>query len=232
MAYINKIQSDIKVVNKILHFSDVHIRNWKRHKEFTEVFNKLLAEVDKLPNDSIVTIGGDVVHAKTDMSPELIKMVSYLLTELANRKPTILICGNHDANLNNEHRLDALTPIVEAINHPQLYYLRNSGLYKIGDIAISVMSLLDDPVKYVMANKIKGKYKHKVAMYHGTLINSKVDSGLVINHGLDKDTFDGFDLVLLGDIHCRQVSNEDWYEEVEVEESQLQAHLNEGWVAV
>ena len=49
------------------------------------------------------------------------------------------------------------------------------------------------------------EYKHKVAMYHGTVANSKVDSGLNLSHGLDWDKFAGFDLVLLGDIHKRQV---------------------------
>jgi len=194
-------------VDKILHIADIHLRNWKRHKEFREVFKKLFAAVDALPENSIVTVGGDIVHAKTDMSPELINMVSYLFNELADRRPTIVITGNHDTNLNNNNRLDALTPIIEANNHPNLFYLRNSGLYEIGDVAISVMSLLDDKEDYVTFDKIpEGKsYKHTIAMYHGTIANSQVDSGLFLTHGLDWDTFAGYDLVLLGDIHKRQI---------------------------
>ena len=204
---INKIKSKITQVDYILHVADIHLRNWKRHTEFKEVFKKLFASVDELPENSIVTIGGDIVHAKTDMSPELINMTSYLFNELANKRPTIVICGNHDTNLNNNNRLDALTPIIEANNHPNLFYLRNSGLYEIGDIAISVMSLLDPESDYITADKLPQNktYKHTVAMYHGTIANSKVDSGLVLSHGLDWDTFANFDLVLLGDIHKRQV---------------------------
>jgi len=204
---INKIKSKISKVDYILHIADVHIRNWKRHKEFKEVFKKLFEAVDQLPENSIVTIGGDIVHAKTDMSPELINMVSCLFIELANRVPTIVICGNHDTNLNNNNRLDALTPVVEAIGHNNLYYLRNSGLYEIGDVAISVMSLLEDKSEYITFDKLpEGKqYKHTIAMYHGTIANSQVDSGLTLSHGLDWDVFAGFDLVLLGDIHKRQI---------------------------
>jgi DNA repair exonuclease SbcCD ATPase subunit len=152
-------------------------------------------------------VGGDIVHAKTVMSPELISMVTYLFKGLADRRPTIVITGNHDANLNNNHRLDALTPIVESNAHPNLFYLRNSGLYEIGDIAVSVMSLLDEPDKYVTYDKIKNpsKYKKLVALYHGTIANSKVDSGLTLEHGLNWDTFAGYDIVPLGDIHKRQV---------------------------
>jgi DNA repair exonuclease SbcCD ATPase subunit len=204
---INKIRCKLKTVDHILHIADIHLRNWKRHKEFKEVFDKLFTVVDSLPPNSIVTVGGDIVHAKTEMSPELIEMVTYLFKGLADRVPTIVIAGNHDANLNNKHRLDALTPIVKGMEHSDLFYLRNSGLYEIGDIAVSVMSLLDEPEKYVTHDKISNpeKYKKLVALYHGTIANSRVDSGLLLSHGLDWSTFAGFDVVPLGDIHKRQV---------------------------
>lgn len=204
---INKIKCNLKTVDHILHIADIHLRNWKRHKEFREVFDKLFVAVDNLPPNSIVTVGGDIVHAKTDMSPELIAMVTYLFNGLADRRPTIVITGNHDANLNNPHRLDALTPIVESNNHPNLFYLRNSDFYKIGDVGISLFSLLDEPDKYVTYDKIEQpeKYKKLIALYHGTIANSKVDSGLVLEHGLEWSLFAGFDVVPLGDIHKRQI---------------------------
>jgi DNA repair exonuclease SbcCD ATPase subunit len=204
---INKIKSNLKQVDCIFHIADVHIRNWKRHKEFKGVFDRMFKELDKCPENTIVTVGGDIVHAKTEMSPELIRMCSILFEGLAKRFPTIIITGNHDANLNNPHRLDALTPIVEGLDIPNLFYLRNSGLYEIGDIAVSVMSLLDKEEDYITYDKIDNpeQYKKLVALYHGTIANSKVDSGLVLDHGLSWDTFAGFDVVPLGDIHKRQV---------------------------
>ena len=204
---INKIKSNLKQVDCIFHIADVHIRNWKRHREFKSVFDSMFKELDKCPENTIVTVGGDIVHAKTEMSPELIRMCSLLFEGLAKRFPTIVITGNHDANLNNPHRLDALTPIVEGLDIPNLFYLRNSGLYKIGDIAVSVMSLLGSEEDYVTYDKIDNpeQYKKLVALYHGTIANSKVDSGLTLEHGLAWDTFAGFDVVPLGDIHKRQI---------------------------
>lgn len=205
---INKVKINLKKVDKILHIADVHIRNWKRHKEYKLVFDKLFEVAKQLPEDSIITIGGDIVHAKTDMSPELIHMVSYLFNNLADIRPTIVICGNHDTNLNNNNRLDALTPIIEAHGHPNLFYLRDSGAHKVGNTIINVMSLLDDPKEYKTADVLLGKADTLIAMYHGTIANSKVDSGLNIAHGLDWDTFAGHDIVLLGDIHKRQILSE------------------------
>ena len=109
---INQIKSHLTKVDYVLNVADIHIRNWKRHREYKEVFAKLYEVADKLPPNSIITVGGDIVHAKTDMSPELIHMVSSFFNELANRAPTIVITGNYDTNLNNNNRLDALTPIV------------------------------------------------------------------------------------------------------------------------
>lgn len=231
---INKIKSKVTNVDYILHIADLHIRNWKRHKEFKEVFKRLYKAVDSLPPNSIITVGGDIVHAKTDMSPELIQMASNLFEELASRLPTIVICGNHDTNLNNNNRLDALTPIVEASNNPNLFYLRNSGWYEIGDIGISVMSLLDHKEDYITADKIPQdkNYKQQLAMFHGTIANSTVDSGLVLSHGLEWDTFAGFDLVLLGDIHKRGFVKKEDYEELEIDDEDLENYLKKGWIKV
>ena len=69
------------------------------------------------------------------------------------------------------------------------------------------MSLLDEPEKYVTYDKINrpDQYKKLVALFHGTIANSQVDSGLTLDHGLNWDVFAGFDVVPLGDIHKRQV---------------------------
>lgn len=208
---INKIKCELKQVDYIFHVADIHIRNWKRHKEYKEVFDKMFDELKTCPPNTIVTVGGDIVHAKTDMSPELIQMTNYFLNGLGNIAPTIVICGNHDTNLNNNHRLDALTPIIEAAKHPNVFYLRDTGVYGIGDIALSVMSLLDQPDEYKLASDITKPYKRKFALYHGTIMNSKTDTGMVLAHGLDQKYFKGYDAVLLGDIHKRQILNKKPY---------------------
>ena len=111
-------------VDKILHVADIHIRNYQRHKEYREVFNQLYSACKELPENSLIYVAGDIVHNKTDISPELIDITSEFLNTLANIRPTIIITGNHDTNLNNTSRLDALTPIVNNLNNKNLYYLK------------------------------------------------------------------------------------------------------------
>ena len=67
-----------------------------------------------------------ILPSKTEMSPELVKEISWFLTECAKLRETILITGNHDCNLNNSHRLDVLTPIIDNLQNPRIHYLHDT----------------------------------------------------------------------------------------------------------
>jgi DNA repair exonuclease SbcCD nuclease subunit len=198
---ITKVQSKLNEIDKIFHISDVHIRNLKRHEEYNQVFDRLYAyiEKNKTPN-SVIFLGGDIVHAKTDMTPELVQMVQKFLKACADICTTILITGNHDCNLNNKNRLDALDPIVNAINHTELIYLKESGVYHIANIHFTVMSVFDRPVNFIKANEFEADYK--IALHHGAVDTSVTDTGHKLsNIHVPVNMFDGYDLTLLGDIH-------------------------------
>jgi len=124
-------------LKRIYHIADIHIRNVKRHKEFRGVFEKMFEEIrQRGTEDSIIYLAGDIAHAKLEMSPELVKEISWLFTECAKHCKTILIAGNHDCNMNNSDRLDVLTPIVEALNLPNFHSDMFDGydLALLGDI--------------------------------------------------------------------------------------------------
>jgi len=203
-----KYKVDFNNISTILHVSDIHIRNFKRHKEYRSIFKKLYKQARELPENSIIYIGGDVVHNKTDISPELLSLTSEFLNSLANIRKTILIAGNHDANLNNKSRLDSLSPIVKNLNNPNLYYLRDTGIYSFADVDFVVMSVFDNPSDYPKSDCSKANTK--IALYHGPMNSSITDVGFKIrNPEMTVDRFDGFDMVLLGDIHKKQFLNKE-----------------------
>ena len=192
-------------VDKILHIADIHIRNFKRHKEFRQVFRKLYKDAKQLPKNSIIYVGGDIVHTKTDISPELVQLTSEFFKKLADIRPTFVITGNHDANLNNSSRLDALSPMIENLNHPNLHYLKDSGIYRVCNIDFIVMSVLDDSMDLPDTTDATGI---KIGLHHGPVHNSVTDIGYIVNNAsLKQEAFTGCDLVLLGDIHKRQYLN-------------------------
>lgn len=202
-----KINIPLKEIKYIHHISDVHIRNLKRHTEYEQVFNKLYDKIKENRENSLIYIGGDIAHSKTEMSPELVDQTSRFLKSLSEICPTIVITGNHDCNLNNINRLDVLTPIINNLNLPNLHYLKYSGIYDIADVSFVVWDVWEDEGNYIRANDFEAD--KKVVLYHGTVDRSKTDVGFSLPGKVTIDYFDGYDMGLIGDIHKRQFLNEE-----------------------
>ena len=202
-----KVDIPFKEIKYIHHISDVHIRNLKRHAEYEQVFEKLYDKIKENRENSLIYIGGDIAHSKTDMSPELVDQTSRFLKSLSEICPTIVITGNHDCNLNNLNRLDVLTPIINNLNLPNLHYLKHSGVYDVADVSFVVWDVWEDEENYIKASDFKADTK--VALYHGTVDRSKTDVGFSLPGKVTIDYFDDYDMGLIGDIHKRQYLNEE-----------------------
>jgi len=200
---------DLEKLNKIYHISDIHIRNFKRHDEYSRVFDRLNKYItNTFTDDSLILLTGDIVHSKTDVTPELVNIVQEFLRKLCNIGPVLMIPGNHDANLNNSHRMDALTPIVKALNHPNLVYLIDTCVITIADIMFIHWSVFDKPEKYIKPDKLRTEYK--ICLYHGPVTGVQIkENAQLLDQCLNISDFDGFDFGLFGDIHTRQFLNED-----------------------
>jgi DNA repair exonuclease SbcCD ATPase subunit/DNA repair exonuclease SbcCD nuclease subunit len=214
------------IVNKVYHLADLHIRNLQRHKEYREVFKKFLKQVedDKI-EDSIIYLAGDIAHAKTEMSPELIQEISWFLTECSKLRETFLITGNHDCNLNNTHRLDVLTPIIDNLNNPRVHYLRDTGVYKHHNLTFVVYSILDKKENWPLGKDVEGE--NTICLFHGPVNKAQTDIGYVVSsNSFTVDMFDGFDMVMMGDIHKRQTFGEG-YEHIAYAGSMIQQNHGE-----
>lgn len=207
---VKYLKSDIKEFKNVFHIADIHLRLTKRHDEYNQVFERLYKAVERTPEETVVAVLGDVLHSKSDLSPECVKITTEFLQNLADRRPTVLIAGNHDATLANKNRLDSLSPIVDAINHTNLFYLKDSGLYILGDILFNHYSVFDEPDKYIKFKDIPKIYlnetRYNIALFHGPVNNAITDVGYkVASRTITNEIFDGHDIVLLGDIHRHQV---------------------------
>jgi DNA repair exonuclease SbcCD nuclease subunit len=134
-----------------------------------------------------------------DLSPEAIRMMSELFAKLADIAPYYMILGNHDMNLKNGARLDAITPIVENLKHPNLHFIKNTETIEVADgIDLRVLSIVD-PENWP---ETLPDDRVNIALYHGSIAGSTTDTGWVMTHGdIDIDTLAKYDYGLLGDIH-------------------------------
>lgn len=196
---IKKIGSDISKIDKIFHVSDIHIRTLKRHTEYREVFQNMFNYIEThCTGNSVAVVTGDIVHSKLDMSPELVQMLVDFFNGFTI--PTIVILGNHDMNLNNMHRIDAISPILDVINNPNIIFIKENGLFEFGGITWNHMAVDKTPDEYVRAKDFDAPYK--IALHHGAVNTAKTDIGYQIsNEHVTVEMFSGHDITLLGDIH-------------------------------
>ena len=195
---------------RFAHIADTHIRNLKYHFEYREVFKQLYKSLKEEKVDCIVHCG-DIAHTKTQISPEFVDMCREFFENLAAIAPTYIILGNHDGNLRNDSRQDAISPIVKAINNPNLILLRSAGETKINSgFCLNVLSVFDEdnwskPTDQSLVN---------IALYHGAIDRSKTDSNWTLGGDHDISIFDNFDFAFLGDIHKTQQLDREgrvWY---------------------
>ena len=196
---IKNIDIGIDKIDKIYHVSDIHIRTLKRHTEYREVFDNLFDYIARTSTaNSIAVLTGDIVHSKLEMSPELVQMLVDFFNGFAI--PTIVILGNHDMNLNNMHRTDAISPVINVIQNPNIIFIKENGLFECGGITWNHMAVDVAPSEYINAAEFTAPYK--IAMHHGAVNTAKTDIGYQIsNEHVTTELFAGHNITLLGDIH-------------------------------
>jgi len=205
---MEKLPVNFDKLEKVVHLADIHIRLFQRHGEYRETFDNLYKQLRKLDlTNGVIVVAGDILHAKLDMSPEMIDLASDFLKKLAQIAPTIVIDGNHDLNLSNPHRMNSLYPIVKNIDHPNLFYLTESGVYEMADTQFALFSIIGDPEDWPDVSTMTGKTN--IGLYHGPVYGAKTDTNYTISsRHVEVSRFDGLDIVMLGDIHKHQVLQE------------------------
>jgi len=188
------------MIKTIVHFSDLHLRLFKDHDLYRKILTDALEQWSDLKPCRIV-FTGDLVHSKNQLTPELIDISSWLLTECVKIATIIIIPGNHDFLTNNTDRLDALTPIISSLNNPNIYYYKDRGVYEDENVSWCVYSQFQGniPPDLNVATGIK------IGLFHGAIQGMTTDLGYDFgDHAYDISKFDGLDAALCGDIHKRQ----------------------------
>lgn len=188
---------------RIAHTADVHWRGLSRHDEYRKIFESFIKDCKKNEVDHIF-IGGDVFHTKTTgISPEYIDQMTWWLNAMSEIAIVHIILGNHDGNLINSSRQDAVSPIVEAMKNDRVKLYKKSGVYEFSPgYNWCVFSLFDEE-GWKDVKPIPGMFN--IACFHGSVRGSVTETGWDIVDGITTDFFADYDLAFLGDIHRRQM---------------------------
>lgn len=194
---------------KFAHIADIHNRNYQRHDQYRIAFAKTYEILKEEKPDAIV-VCGDIAHTKTELSPEYISLSSEFiknLSLLANRVDIIL--GNHDGNLRNKDRENAIAPLVKNLGLKNIYLHEKSGIVDINDkFRYAIFSCWDEE----NFPRLEPNDKVTIALFHGTVDGCKpdnydnilVDHKIVLKSNYPLSLFDNCDYLLAGDIHKHQ----------------------------
>lgn len=195
---------------RLLHLSDIHFRGQTRHAEYQKTIRDVLALQRGSLQADLLVLTGDIWHTKTHgISPESIDILSWFFRECSDAFLGVrVILGNHDGNLTNLNRQDVISPILGALNLPNVVLWKGSGTYQdpaFPTISWGVWSPFDkDGWKDVKPTPGGGV---NIGLFHGCVQGAVTDSDWRLEHQeAELQHFRGkWDFVLLGDIHKRQI---------------------------
>lgn len=197
---------------KIAHIADVHVRPNQYMDEMQFTFDRLFESLKEKEID-LVVICGDFFHSKLTVSSEYFDISFKFFEKLSALYKTIIIPGNHDSALSNQGRLDAISPIIEAVNSVdrkfKIEFIKTSTKFSYDFIDFHHFSIYDEKNKWPAKESVD-KSKINIALYHGAINKCIVDNGWISRGNKDDITiFDGFDFAFLGDIHKFQFLNDE-----------------------
>jgi DNA repair exonuclease SbcCD ATPase subunit/DNA repair exonuclease SbcCD nuclease subunit len=192
---------------KIAHVSDLHIRNFKYRSEYRAAFSDLYGKLALIRPDLIINTG-DTVHSKLAVSPELFDDVAEHMLAMTRIAPYWVILGNHDLNLKNPNRTDAISPIVRALQGRTQHELRmpeGSVAERMLNGRFPQFAFHNHDIRRPGQRVIPYAHDINIGLYHGSVSGCVTDQGFVMEDGeAEVDHFKWMDFVMLGDIHKRQ----------------------------
>jgi len=186
---------------KVIHISDIHIRLSTRFKEYNQVFKLFTSQIQEI-EDAVIVITGDFFHTKNELTPDCMMLAISFLRSISKIHPVIIIPGNHDLLLNNQEKCDSITAILHRRNLKNVFYLKESGIFRFNNLLILHNSLFGesdwiDPIPHSHTDTL-------IALYHGMVGKCITNTGMTFSSTLSLSKFKGADIVCLGDIHHHQ----------------------------
>ena len=203
------------MVKCVIHTADIHFHNFIRHDEYGEQITKFIKKCREIAEpyryeEVRILISGDLVQQKNNISNELIVIVSYVLRQLEQIAPVIVIAGNHDMLEGNKSRTDTLTGIFDTAKFEHCSFLDGqlsytSGCVKDDNIVWALYSIFDDYATPNLDSVRTNPDTRVIGLYHGNIVGATLNNGTVMDNGFDGDKFKDCDCVMAGHIHKRQV---------------------------
>lgn len=226
LSYLQTIppRQNRNMIHNIIHISDIHIRsgdsNKSRYDEYIHVFNNLYDSISQQPSilnkSAIIVITGDIFHDKNKIGPSGIKIATYLLHKLSMLAHIIIIRGNHDYRQDHPTEPDMISALMSC-DIPNVTYLDTTGIHSYKNVSFGIVAI-QETLLYGSTSGVSGDLpafpipsttdsSYKIALFHGTINGTTLQNGSrTTSNGYPIDWFQGYDAILLGDVHLQQIN--------------------------
>ena len=210
-------------MDSIIHISDIHIRvgnhDKSRYTEYLTVFNNLfqsLSNQESIKNNTaVIVITGDLFHHKNKLEPYGLELALHLFRGLSVLTSVFVIRGNHDYRQDVPNERDMISALM-SYDIPNVHYLDKTDVYTFHNLSFGLVAI-QDTLLYGATTGIspnlppfpKGDSEYNVALFHGTISGCTLQTGQPTLNGYPINWFQGFDAILLGDIHLQQINRAD-----------------------
>lgn len=210
------------MLTHIFHVSDIHIRNGdrllSRYDEYDTVLNNLFDSIKSeikirqfSYNQYVIILTGDIFHNKNIIGNYGLTLYKKLVENLTSIGHTIIFHGNHDRNQNEKDQPSLISSTITTSNLTILDHTQSFVIDKIGFSYVNIDDTLDElrtsgRIDLLPAfPEIQTSVDHKVALFHGTFANVKLNNDtLSPESSYPFEWIGSFDYALLGDIHLQQ----------------------------
>ena len=212
-----------EMIHNIIHISDIHIRNGdtskSRYTEYISTFDNLHDSIAQQPSiqdkSAVIVLTGDIFHDKNKIGSSGIKIATYLLQKLSKLATVFVIRGNHDYRQDHPTELDMISALMSYDIH-NVIYLDTTGNHIYKNISFGLVAI-QDTLLYGSTSGISRELpdfpkptsdsNYKIALFHGTIKGCTLQNGTKSTiDGYPIDWFQGYDAILLGDIHLQQIT--------------------------
>lgn len=191
------------MINYIFHISDLHIME-SNYVNLINSFDKLIADIKKKIDNSLLVIVGDIFEYKTYIKMNDIKIFNEIMRKLNNNKiKTLIIPGNHDYNINSTDLTDNISLLLEDRLYNYIKIINKTKEYIIDNIIFYIFSPIDKQIPNIMK---KENHIH-IGLLHEPINFARYDNNEIIKNmrfSIDDLVKFNLDFILLGDIHKPQ----------------------------
>jgi len=191
--------------------SSEHVHNAFNHAA-KEYFKKMAGYSLEYGRGGLLqVIAGDIFDRKENSTiGEFLRVKDFLKT-CCSYSETIIVLGNHDYDIRNKQRPTLLRLLVDSFEIDGLVFYEKSGTYEYSNqFRFFVYSHLDSSKRPDNFEENLKKDRLNIGLYHNPLSNAKdFNPNVKYNKYPTPSIFDGLDCVMMGDIHKRQVINQE-----------------------